>query len=325
MTAPPAVCTPELGSRTRLSAPALRLLLSHRSAPAAFESGRTVVQWMLNNAWPSNTWHLYDTQLAAGGAFYGARAACAPALAIQRHGTSGAIFAVNSRYVPFSRVRASAEVWTLGGRLVRVAKATLPRIAPDSVARVLAAVPTLHVEPTLLRLLVAADPSDDTTKTTAEEATHRNDYILPPTPDTINFTAGCGNGGCADVAFSDMRSVTRLPLVQLVHSVTIDPLAAGGARSGAPMLARATVVVRSPADAPAVVLGVHLRLLATDARTLLTSDVLPILWDDDYFALVPGESRTIYGTFSADMTGAPTEAPMLVVESLNAALNRAPV
>ena len=49
-------------------------------------------------------------------------------------------------------------------------------------------------------------------------------------------------------------------------------------------------------------------------------------WDDDYFALVPGESRTIHGTFSAGMTG-PAEAPtaMLVVESLNAALNRASV
>ena len=43
--------------------------------------------------------------------------------------------------------------------------------------------------------------------------------------------------------------------------------------------------------------------------------------DDDYFALVPGESRTILGTFNAltvDSTGAP---PVLVVESLNAALH----
>ena len=337
------------------SPPLLRCVCSclsdERSQFAAprFQFAWTVVQWMLNNAWPSNTWHLYDTRLAAGGAFYGARTACAPALAIQRHGTSGSIFAVNSRYVPFSRIRASAEVWTLGGRLIRVANATLPRIAPDSVARMLTAVPVLHAEPALLRLRIAADLAGYTDETsievtdindvndandaTAEEATHRNDYILPPTPDAINFTAGCGNGGCADVTFADMTSVAHLPFVQLVHSLTIDSRSAcgahngvgSGARSGAPMSACATVVVGSPADAHAVVLGVHLRLLATDARTLRTSDVLPVLWDDDYFALVPGESRTIRGTFTGADHREPTEAPMLVVESLNAALklNRA--
>ena len=65
----------------------------------------------------------------------------------------------------------------------------------------------------------------------------------------------------------------------------------------------------------------HLRLLATDAHTLRTADVLPVLWDDDYFALVPGESRTILGTFDAHTIDSAGTPPVLVVESLNAALH----
>ena len=59
----------------------------------------------------------------------------------------------------------------------------------------------------------------------------------------------------------------------------------------------------------------------SDAHTLRTADVLPVLWDDDYFALVPGDSRTILGTFDAHTIDSAGTPPVLVVESLNAALH----
>ncbi len=34
-----------------------------------------VVQWMLNNPWPSMIWHLYDYYLDTGGGYYGAKVA----------------------------------------------------------------------------------------------------------------------------------------------------------------------------------------------------------------------------------------------------------
>ena len=37
-----------------------------------------VIQWMLNNAWPSMIWHLYDYYLDAGGGYFGAKKACEP-------------------------------------------------------------------------------------------------------------------------------------------------------------------------------------------------------------------------------------------------------
>ncbi len=37
-----------------------------------------VVQWMLNNAWPSIIWHLYDWYLRPGGGYFGTKKACEP-------------------------------------------------------------------------------------------------------------------------------------------------------------------------------------------------------------------------------------------------------
>ncbi|MGC1920593.1 MAG: sugar-binding domain-containing protein, partial [Acidobacteriaceae bacterium] len=37
-----------------------------------------VIQWMLNNAWPSVIWHLYDYYLQTGGGYFGTKKACEP-------------------------------------------------------------------------------------------------------------------------------------------------------------------------------------------------------------------------------------------------------
>ena len=37
-----------------------------------------VIQWMLNNAWPSMIWHLYDFYLRPGGGYFGAKKAMEP-------------------------------------------------------------------------------------------------------------------------------------------------------------------------------------------------------------------------------------------------------
>ena len=37
-----------------------------------------VIQWKLNNAWPSLIWHLWDYYLQPAGAYFGAKKACEP-------------------------------------------------------------------------------------------------------------------------------------------------------------------------------------------------------------------------------------------------------
>ena len=54
-----------------------------------------VIQWMLNNAWPSLRWHLYDYYLVPGGGYYGAKKANEP-VHIQYDYDQHAAYVVNS-------------------------------------------------------------------------------------------------------------------------------------------------------------------------------------------------------------------------------------
>jgi hypothetical protein len=59
----------------------------------------------------------------------------------------------------------------------------------------------------------------------------------------------------------------------------------------------------------------------TDPITLRTAELLPVLWDDNYFSLLPGERRTVGATLPLGTAArAGGDDPILVVESLNAAL-----
>ena len=71
-----------------------------------------VVQWMLNNAWPSNIWHLYDYYLDAGGGYYGTKKACEP-LHVQYSYDDHGVVVVNSTYQVSPQLEVSAKVYDL--------------------------------------------------------------------------------------------------------------------------------------------------------------------------------------------------------------------
>ena len=59
-------------SPTRASAPCSRPTRRNKYISTG------VIQWMLNNAWPSMIWHLYDYYLRPGGGYFGTKKACEP-------------------------------------------------------------------------------------------------------------------------------------------------------------------------------------------------------------------------------------------------------
>ena len=56
-----------------------------------------VVQWMLNNAWPSMIWHLYDYYLDAGAGYFAVKKACEP-FHLQYSYDDQSVVIVNSTY-----------------------------------------------------------------------------------------------------------------------------------------------------------------------------------------------------------------------------------
>ena len=90
--------------------------MAYDSERAMFESyaknkyfATGVIQWMLNNAWPSMIWHLYDYYLDAGAGYFATKKACEP-LHIQYSYDDRSIVVVNSTYQPVEGLKASVQV-----------------------------------------------------------------------------------------------------------------------------------------------------------------------------------------------------------------------
>src|SRR5205814_3925605 len=73
-----------------------------------------VIQWMLNYAWPSMIWHLYDHYLRPGGGYFGAKKACQPLHPLYGYDDQS-IWLVNSRYQPSPGLTVTAAVYDLDG------------------------------------------------------------------------------------------------------------------------------------------------------------------------------------------------------------------
>src|SRR4029079_3006286 len=71
-----------------------------------------VIQWMLNNGWPSMIWHLYDYYLRPGGGYLGAKKANEP-LHVMFSPDDRSIVVVNHTTAAVRRLRVTASVFGL--------------------------------------------------------------------------------------------------------------------------------------------------------------------------------------------------------------------
>ena len=80
-----------------------------------YASSTGVVIWMLNNAWPSMIWNLYDYQLRVAGGYFGAKNALEalhPLYGYDDHG----IWVVSSQYQDVKRLNLTATIYDLAMR-----------------------------------------------------------------------------------------------------------------------------------------------------------------------------------------------------------------
>ncbi len=71
-----------------------------------------VIQWMLNNAWPSLIWHLWDHALRAAGGYFGTKKACEP-LHIQYDAGEETISVVSELVAPSGALQARVRLFEL--------------------------------------------------------------------------------------------------------------------------------------------------------------------------------------------------------------------
>ena len=94
-----------------------------------------VIQWMLNNAWPSLIWHLYDYYQQPAGGYFGTKKACEP-LHVQYGYGDHSVGVVNSRYEAASNLNVSAKLYDVDLK-EKFSREASTSVDADSVATVL--------------------------------------------------------------------------------------------------------------------------------------------------------------------------------------------
>jgi exo-1,4-beta-D-glucosaminidase len=259
-------------------------VMAYESERAMFEAyGRNkytstgVIQWMFNNAWPSIVWHLYDWYLRPGGGYFGTKKACEP-VHVQYSYDDGSIVVVNSLYTAFPGYSVTATVYNLD-LTQKFSGTAAVDIAADSATRVLTLPAIDGLSTTYFLRLELDDPSGALAGT--------NFYWLSTQPDAFDWS----NSNAWETpmtSFADLTGLQTLPPAQVTVAWTSET-------AGADQVEHVTV--RNPSSQLAFF--VHLTAL----RGKGGADIAPVLWEDNYFPLMPGEQRDVTATYAAKRLG----------------------
>jgi exo-1,4-beta-D-glucosaminidase len=272
--------------------------MTYESERAMFEAyGRNkyvstgVIQWMLNNAWPSLIWHLYDYYLRPAGGYFGAKKACEP-LHIQYSYDDASVVVVNSYYRPFERLKATAKVYNLDSSEKFSTEKAFD--APEDSATRVSAIPAIAgLSTTYFLKLMLQDASG--------RVVSSNFYWLSTHPDVSDWEK-------SDWYVTPIKSYADFTALESLPKTAVKVTSETG-QKGSEGVSR--VKVENPSSHLAFF--VHLKITKGEGG----EELLPILWEDNYFSLLPREAREINATYRMeDLRGA---SPITAVDGWNVA------
>jgi exo-1,4-beta-D-glucosaminidase len=239
-----------------------------------------VIQWMLNNAWPSMIWHLYDYYLDAGAGYFAAKKACEP-LHIQYSYDDRSIVVVNSTYDAAAGLHAKVHVHNLEWKELYSDTATLDAGA-DSAQRV-DAIPD--------SLFAGADRLFFIDLTLADASGHvlsRNFYWIPGTLTSFDW-ARTDYTHTPAARNEDLTALASLPPAKVSAHAEIEKTSRGRE-------------IRVQLDNQSTALAFQVRAAA---RTEAGGLIAPVFWSDNWIELAPGESHTLTALLPESVPAAP--------------------
>jgi len=253
-----------------------------------------VIQWMLNNSWPSLIWHLYDYYLVPAGGYFGTKKAMEP-VHVQYGYDDHSVAVVNDTRNAVPGVKVSATLYNLDATQAATHGGTLD-LAPDSSTKVLDLPLPDKISTTYFLKLKLHDALG--------KLLSDNFYWLSTKADTLDWAKRKDTVYTPQKDFADLSGLNSLPLVTL--SVHASKTTAGG---------RDTITVTAKNPSGSIAFMAHLRL----TRGPDGEDVVPIFWSDNYFSLLPGEERMVSASY--DSSGLDGKAAVLVVDGYNVVSN----
>jgi exo-1,4-beta-D-glucosaminidase len=255
-----------------------------------------VIQWMLNNAWPSLIWHLYDYYLMPAGGYFGTKKACEP-VHIQYAYDDQSVVVVNTTNQLLRHVKVTAHLYDLQ-MMEKFAQTTEVDVSADSNLKAFQ-IPAIKDLSTTYFLKLSLESAGQTLSS--------NFYWLSTKADVLD-TRGTKWYYTPVSSYADMTELATLPAVNLKVS-------GSAGRRGGEELARVSLMNPSRDLA----FFVHLQIKRRETE----DDILPVFWNDNYISLLPGEQREITATYAAKDLG--NQRAFLVVEAWNSAPVRIPL
>jgi exo-1,4-beta-D-glucosaminidase len=251
-----------------------------------------VIQWMLNNAWPSLIWHLYDYYFVPAGGYFGTKKSMEP-VHVQYSYDDNSVAVVNSTYEALTGVKVSAKLYDLDAKEKGSQEGTM-NVAADSSTKAFDLPKVEGLSTTYFLRLQLHDA--------AGKQLSDNFYWLSTKPDVLDWKHKKDTVYTPQAEFADLTGLNTLPQVNLEVKSTKEEQ---GSKVGV------RVSVRNPSGGLAFM--VHLRV----SKGKGGADVTPIFWSDNYFSLLPGEQRAV--TASYDPVDLDDKAAVLEVDGYNVA------
>jgi exo-1,4-beta-D-glucosaminidase len=248
-----------------------------------------VIQWMLNNAWPSMIWHLYDFYLRPGGGYFGAKTALQALDPVYGY-DDRSIYVVNSRYEDARGLRVSTKLLNLDASEKFTNESTVD-VPADGVVKVLTLPEVSDLSPTYFISLRILDGNG--------AQVGSNFYWLSTKPETIDWAKSTWYM-TPTASYADFTAISQLPKVKLNVSEHSE-------RRGENVVTHVTL------ENPSKSLAFFVRLKVDKGKG--GEEILPVLWQNNYVSLLPAEKREITASYRASELG--TNKPYVEVSGWN--------
>jgi len=236
-----------------------------------------VIQWMLNNGWPSMMWHLYDYYLQPAAGYFGTKKACEP-LHIQYSYDDRSVVVINSVNRNFAALTAEASMYDFNLRRLFFRKMNLASPA-ESVQR-LFEIPgeNIGTDVHFVRLAI-------TDKRGHVQST--NFYWLPKKLFTYDWSTESEKKHPYYTGVTNFEDLTMLNQLRRAH---LDVSASDRRHPGGED-------IRVQIHNPSKNLAFQIHLAIVDEKS--GEEILPVLWEDNYFSLMPAESRAVVAHYAS--------------------------
>src|SRR5258708_265051 len=227
-----------------------------------------VIHWMLNNAWPSLIWHLYDYYLVPAGGYFGTKKA-QEIVHVQSNSETNPVSVNNGKYEDLKGYKVAATLFNIDAKEVALRDPSI-ELPADSATKAFGLPTPENLSTTYFLKLQLQDASGNLVSD--------NFYWLSTKPDTMDWKHKKETLYTPQKDFADLTGLNSLPQVKLEVDAAAHDM----------VCATSTIHLQVKNTSNSVAFMFHPRLIMVPAR----DDPFPIFLAHTYFPLLPAHHKT---------------------------------